>query len=233
MIDTVYDFRSDSNGKDPDKYSATLRRYHQLLWSKPLPDGSPFDLDTITPDAYLHHASNLGEFVLTSDSFIPSYAGWSRKQALLNEVGWERVDAFRTLAYTIGGMIVFPGNRVGRFQSINGARGFNTAIADRMDLTLECIRLHYAGAPSPLEAVLGRYRDFFDLFTDFAGYLEFFLLQDLVEGDKIRFFLPSDGFTRPASPLDVDSYEEYMNQSMAFVQARNERISRWATSQPA
>ena len=130
-------------------------------------------------------------------------------------------------------MIVFPGNRVGRFQSINGARGFNTAIADRMDLTLECIRLHYAGAPSPLEAVLGRYRDFFDLFTDFAGYLEFFLLQDLVEGDKIRFFLPSDGFTRPASPLDVDSYEEYMNQSMAFVQARNERISRWATSQPA
>jgi hypothetical protein len=38
-------------------------------------------------------------------------------------------------------MILFPGNRVGRFQTINGARGFNTAIADRLDLTLECVRL--------------------------------------------------------------------------------------------
>lgn len=86
-----------------------------------------------------------------------------------------------------------------------------------------------AGAPSPLEAVLGRYRDFFDLFTDFSGY-EVFLLQDLVEGDKIGFFLPSDGFTRPASPLDVASYEDYMNQSMAFVHARNRRIANWAAS---
>jgi hypothetical protein len=85
-----------------------------------------------------------------------------------------------------------------------------------------------AGAPSPLEAVLGRYRDFFDLFTDFSGY-EVFLLQDLVEGDKIRFFMPSDGSTGPASPLDVASYEVYMNQSMAFVLTRNERISRWAS----
>ena len=37
MIDTTFDLRTDAAGKDPDTYSPTLRRYHQLLWSKPLP----------------------------------------------------------------------------------------------------------------------------------------------------------------------------------------------------
>ena len=36
-IDSTFDFRSDTPpGKDPDARSPTLRRYHQLLWSKPL-----------------------------------------------------------------------------------------------------------------------------------------------------------------------------------------------------
>jgi hypothetical protein len=36
-IDITFDFRLDTpNGKDPDSFSATLRRYHKLLWSKPL-----------------------------------------------------------------------------------------------------------------------------------------------------------------------------------------------------
>ena len=38
-IDTAFDFRTDANGKDPDSHSLTLRRYHRLLWSKPLPNG--------------------------------------------------------------------------------------------------------------------------------------------------------------------------------------------------
>lgn len=38
MIDIGFDMRSDTPpGKDPDAYSPTLRRYHQLLWSKPFP----------------------------------------------------------------------------------------------------------------------------------------------------------------------------------------------------
>jgi len=39
-IDITFDFRSDTPGypkKDPDALSPTLRRYHKLLWSKPLP----------------------------------------------------------------------------------------------------------------------------------------------------------------------------------------------------
>jgi len=61
-IDVAFDFRTDAGGKDPDSHSPTLRRYHQLLWSKPLPSGAPFDLSVSTPRVYLHHRSSLGEF---------------------------------------------------------------------------------------------------------------------------------------------------------------------------
>jgi hypothetical protein len=57
-IECTFDFRSDSPpGLDPDSSSPTLRRYHQLLWSKPLPNGAPFGLDVTTPHVYLHHRS--------------------------------------------------------------------------------------------------------------------------------------------------------------------------------
>jgi hypothetical protein len=44
VIDTTFDFRTDAAGQDPDTYSPTLRRYHKLLWSKPLPSGVVFEL---------------------------------------------------------------------------------------------------------------------------------------------------------------------------------------------
>lgn len=38
-IDTTFDVYSDTPiGRDPDSHSPTLRRYHQMLWSKRLPD---------------------------------------------------------------------------------------------------------------------------------------------------------------------------------------------------
>ena len=53
-IDTTFDFRSDTPpGKDPDKYSPTLRRYHKHLWSKALPNGAVFKLEDSTPGGYL------------------------------------------------------------------------------------------------------------------------------------------------------------------------------------
>ena len=84
------------------------------------------------------------------------------------------------IGYTIGGMMLFPGNRVGGKMTINGARGFHPRIKDRFDLTVECIRRHYRDEPSPLSDTLARYADFFGLFGDFQGYVEYFLLQDLV-----------------------------------------------------
>ena len=66
------------------------------------------------------------------------------------------------------------------------ARGWTRAIADRMDLT-PSIRRHYLGDPvTPLGETLGRYREFFDLFDDFRGYVDFFLLQDLVTDDYVQ-----------------------------------------------
>jgi hypothetical protein len=64
-FDTTFDFRNEARaGEDPHSTSPTLRAYHKLLWSKPLPSGDPFDLDDTTPP-FLHHLSSRGEFYLT------------------------------------------------------------------------------------------------------------------------------------------------------------------------
>lgn len=68
LVDATFNVERDSGGGDPDRSSPTLRRYHQVLWSKALPDGTMFRLDATPPHAYLHHASGLGEFFLSSDN---------------------------------------------------------------------------------------------------------------------------------------------------------------------
>ena len=45
-IDISFDMQTDSRGKDPDSASPTLKAYHRLLWSKPLPNGDFMDLST-------------------------------------------------------------------------------------------------------------------------------------------------------------------------------------------
>jgi hypothetical protein len=225
VIDTTFDFRSDAGGKDPDSHSPTLRRYHQQLWSKRLPNGQLFELSTSTPGAYLYHRSNLGEFSLTSDSAIPSYRSWKSMEEITKLVPSGVIDDFQAAIYTIGGMMIFPGNLIDGKMNINGARGFTPAIADRMDLTLECIRRHYQGEASPLAATLQRYGDFFELFSDFEGYVDFFLLNDLVdEHYSVRFFMDFDDFRPPSKPSDLATYEEYRRRSLEFIVARNGRI---------
>jgi len=225
-IDTSFDFRTDAFGNDPDAYSATLRQYHKLLWSKPLPSGALFDLDDTTYGVYLHHLSDLGEFFLSSDSVIPTFTRWIAMKPTIAQFPEAENEAFRTIGYTIGGMTVWPGNQIDRKMTINGARGFYRRIADRMDLTLECIRRHYQGQRSPLGDVLARYNDFFALFADFRGYVDFFLLQDLVTDDysAVRCFMPFDDFKPPSVPQDVATYTEYRRLSIEFVEARNRRI---------
>jgi hypothetical protein len=234
LIDTSFDFRTDATTNDPDRSSPTLRCYHQQLWSKPLPGGRLFDLDTTTPGEYLHHKSDqLGEFFLSSDSVLATYSYWQRTQDLISQIPRTEVEQFDTFGYTIGGMLIFPSNKIDNKPTINMARGTNSHIADRMDLTLECIRRHYAGLDSPLGPTLARYREFLTLFGGFRGYLEFFLLQDLVTPDHgdVRFFLPFDDFISPPIPGGVPAYEQFRDASIQFVTARNERISAWAAQQ--
>lgn len=223
-IDTTFDFRSDSPQGDPDRYSPTLHRYHQLLWSKPLPSGAPFTLEDGRPANYLVHRSDLGTFTLSSDASIATLR--KRAKAVVDELGSEELEEFQAVGYTMGGMMLFPSNKVGGKMTLNGARGWHPRIADRLDLTLECIRRHYDGQPSPLAETLKRYQDFFVLFGGFAGYVDHFLLQDLVteDGACIRFFMPFDDFRKPHLPRDVETYREYRRRSIEFVRARNRRI---------
>ncbi|KCZ93515.1 DUF6994 family protein [Hyphomonas johnsonii] len=228
QINTSFDFRTDAFGKDPDAHSATLRRYHRHLWSKSLPNGRTFALDDTTPGAYLYHRSDLGEFSLSSDSVIPSYTGYDALRHIIDLFHEEENEAFRKIGYTIGGMMVFPANRVDGKLSINGARGFNRKISDRFDLTLECIRRHYIGQTSPLADTLGRYPGFFALFDDFDGYVDFFLLQDLLseDGSTVEFFMPFDDFNTTSVPTNEETYRDYRRRSIQFVTARNHRIHR-------
>ena len=224
-IDIAFDFRTDANGKDPDSHSPTLRRYHRLLWSKPLPSGASFDLSDTTPGVYLHHRSSLGEFFLSSDSVIPTFTRWQWLKPITDQFPEQENAGFLTIAYTIGGMMIFPSNQINRKQTINGARGFDRRISDRIDLTLECIRRHYVNLDSPLAPTLTRYADFFALFDDFRGYVSFFLLDDLVTADfGVKFFMPFDDFRPPSVPGDVDAYKEYRRRSIDFIEARNYRI---------
>lgn len=227
VIDITFDFRADAGGKDPDKYSPTLRRYHKLLWSKPLPSGQLFLLDDTTPRVYLHHRSGLGEFFLSSDSVIPTFTRWNSLRSITGQFPEADNEAFRTIGHTIGGMMVFPGNRIDGKMTINGARGFNRTVADRMDLTLECIRRHYLGESNPLGDTLRRYSAFFALFGDFRGYADFFLLQDLVTDDyaAIKFFMPFDDFKTSSVPTNIDTYKEYRRLTFEFIKARNRRIA--------
>ena len=228
MIDTSFDYRTDSNGKDPDSASPTLRRHHQTLWSKPIPSGRPFSLEKEI-GKYLVHRSGLGEFSVSSDTITNSFRSNKKLAELIAKISPEELDAFQRLGSTTGARIIFPGNRVQGKATLNVSRGFSSQVGDRFDLSLECIRLHYLGNASPLEAALLRYRNFFDLFETFEGYVDFFLLNDLVSGSKITFFLPFEaGFSPNPRPTTIKDYMEYMNNSMAFVSRRNERINLWA-----
>ena len=138
----------------------------------------------------------------------------------------EELETFRMIGYTIGGMMLFPGNRIGRKMTINGARGFHPRIKDRFDHTVECIRRHYRNEPSPLSEALRRYADFFGLFRDFRGYVEFFLLQDLVTEDcsAVKFLTPFENFTTSPLPASIEDYRAYRQRAIEFIEARNHRI---------
>ena len=231
-LDTRFDFRTDTpRGKDPDAHSPTLRRFHQLLWSKPLPNGDRFDLVATTPKIYLHHKSHLGEFWLASDAVVPSFTRAYKLREIVAQVPQKELDAFNALGYTMGGMMLWPGHRVGRKMTINGARGFHPRIKDRFDLTVECISRYYAGTPSPLSQILERYGDCFNLFGDFRGFVEFFLLHDIVNSDftAVRFFTLFDDFQSSPLPQSIEEYVSYKVTAIAFIEARNRRMAAyWA-----
>lgn len=80
-----------------------------------------------------------------------------------------------------------------------------------------------------------RYAEFFALFADFDGYVDFWLLQDLLTPDgRVRFFMESDVLdydfaTSDPLPRTSEQYTTYLDAAEAFVAARNDRMcERWS-----
>jgi len=234
MIDVAFDMNSDAAGGDPDSKSPTLKKYHQQLWSKPLPSGQVFDLKMGVKGSYLHFTSSTIELSLSSDSIGNSYKNAAKMKSIIKAVPVADVESFWRLNSTIGGFIIFPAKKVDGHMTINQMRGVSHLIADRFDLTLECIRRFYSGLDSPLKDTLDRYREFFKLFESFQGYVDFFLLNDLVDSTstRIRFFTSvTEPFRESPLPRNVDEYLVYRGNSMDFIKQRNQRIEKWASAQ--
>lgn len=226
-IDVDFNFCDDTpEGRDTDQWSPTLRLYNTLLWSKPLPNGALFSLEASDTDGYLRHESRIGKFVLSGDSAIPSFWNEPSLADVIARLEDEEFDRFERLRSTIGSKVVFPSNRINRQMTINGQRGCHPRIKDRFDLTLECIRRYYAGTTSPLTKVFQRYDAFFRLFTSFEGYVDFFLLQDMVSSDyrEVRCAKPFNDFEGSPIPTTLEAYRSYRDRMSAFIVARNERI---------
>lgn len=227
IVDTEFNVHSDAGGGDPDITSQTLRLYHKTLWSKPLPNRQVFELTTKKSGAYLYHKSELGEFFLGSDTITHSYRHHKRKEWLTNQIQNEVNELFDT-GSSIASFTIFPNNRVDKKHTINQARGVINLIDDRFDLTLECIRLFYLGERSPLYDTALRYKSFFDLFESFRGYINFFLLDDLIdENEKVKFYLPFDNFKTRPTFFNVDDYITYKNGVTKFIKARKTRIANY------
>lgn len=223
-IDIDFDFRKDSKCGDPDTDSQKLYEAHTILWNRTLPCGKNFDLK-IKGVSYgrLLLKNNLYAN-LSSDRMCPHFDGkYNNKfDGWLSDIEKEEL---KRKVRTIGGHIVFPAHKKNGF-TVNQARGVSRIICDRFDLTLECIRRFYKDEHSPLYDTLMRYKDFFDLFVDFRGYVDFFMLQDFIdEKEQINFSLPFDNFNRPALPQTVDEYKQYKNHTINLMNNRNKRIS--------
>lgn len=204
---------------DPDTMSKPLQTTHQMLWTKQLPNGAKFELTPVQGTQLQWE-----KFRLSSDSISNSYRTNSRMRQIVLQARDHAEEMFRC-GCKIGAFILFPAYRVNRKNTINGARGMNSKIGDRMDLTLEAIRRHYVGEVSPLIDVLDRYADFFELFVNFEGYVDFWLLHDLVDDlHRVQFFLPFDNFERIATPADVNEYIQLKSATVRFLNARTARI---------
>ena len=225
-IDIAFDVYSDTpKGKDPDSYSSTLRKFHKLLWSKALTSGEKFELND-NFSKLLYHKSELGEFFMSSDSIGHTYSKVKSMSCIVNQIPSDEIKSFFSICSTIGAYIIFPSKKVDNKMTINAARGMNKNIKDRFDLTLECIRLFYKNEFNPLSDTLNRYSNFFSLFKDFQGYVDFFLLQDLVLEDysSIKFFIPFNGFDNSPLPNNVENYQLYKRSMIDFITKRNQRM---------
>jgi hypothetical protein len=244
VIDIGFDFTTDAEGywdgfwdrndglgmggADPDMLIPTLRNYHQILWSKELPNGQKMDLKQGKWADYDYLVWN--GFRLASDSIIVGFR-YQKYKTMMEKI-FERVGDYKAYfedlirkSYSIGGTIIFPKHP----NSMNQAKGRSTIISDRWDLTLECIRRYYEGEESPLYETILSDKDFFGLFVDFKGYVDFFFLQDCVSLDysSVDIWCGDSLFQESGLPKTVDEYLDFIDREFLFLKKRNERIRKY------
>ena len=247
MIDVGFDFTTDAGdywdkfwerneglglgGADPDIESPTLRGYHQLLWSKKLPNGQKMELKQGKWADYDYLEWN--GFRFASDAIIVGFR--YQKYKYMMEKKKKKVGDYKSYfeklirkSYTIGGTIIFPKHP----NSMNQNKGISRIISDRWDLTMECIRRYYNNEESPLSKSIIRDKEFFDLFVDFKGYTDFFLLQDCVSADysKVDLWCGDTYFEENGLPKTLDEYFTFIKKEFEFLDKRNKRIQDYCTT---
>lgn len=69
------------------------------------------------------------------------------------------------------------------------------------------------------------------MFVDFKGYVDYFYLNDCVDGnyEKVNLWLGDDFFTDSnARPKTLDEYFAFIENELVFLDKRNERIRKAA-----
>lgn len=226
-VDVDLNVREGVSG-DPDGTSQMLQEFNRQLYSKPLPSGGEF---------MLVPAGSVGQLALIAETPVgpvrlsaDTIANSNRARLKVFYSSMTPEENARFHSGGVAARILFP-KRTG---SINQERGTNHRIEDRFDLTLECIRRFYDDdLDTPLGTTLSRDRAFFDLFGSFEGYVDFFLLQDLVDRGRVRLYLPERGFDAPPLPATMDEYRQFRAAQVDFVSARRERMRVWVEERNA
>jgi hypothetical protein len=248
VFDTSFDYKTDTpsgTDPDPDSDSQLLRWDHELLWSKELPSGVLFAPKVTTRKSEYLIFTDVDEkgHCYGSDAITSYYTTWLKERnpkskALVEAIAGltdDQKSVYLNPPYTIGSAMIWP-LRTKDLPSMNTARGLRMSVADRMDLTLDCIRRHYTGEPgSALADVTDAYKDFFELFGQreqgFIGFVDFFHLQDLVTPDytEVRFYLPFKSFEHSGVPATTQEYVAYRNATLEFIAVRKRRMAEWVT----
>ncbi len=220
---------------DPDAECRELNEYHLKLWNRTLPNGTNFNLHSLYSGGYILKNK---DFILSSDSLISGFRyNLYLMKKIINDLKqdfkteeeyqkWQ--EEFTRKSYEIGGMIVFPK----RIKSINQTRGRLCEVRDRIDLTIEAIRLYYEDsktARSPLHETLKKDDLFFSLFVNFKEYIDFFFLQDIVSEDykSVKMFITNNYFQGCALPKNKEEYKKWRAAAFQFITARNQRIEKY------
>jgi len=227
---------------DPDSWHKGLRESHRILWSRPLPSGESWSFEPAHLKITEPRPNEPSEWSIGSDNFATTHANTLPSMAAAIP-GYENGHLHDFC--TIGGYIVFPNGLAQvrptqakpRKWSINQARGMERKMSDRFDLTLEAIRLYYAGIiardTNPIGDVLDAYGWFFDVFgkgaEGFQAYVDFFFLNPMVSGGCV---VPLYGhaldFGDALPHRSQSAYNDYITAQRTAVSERNELIARWS-----